>query len=642
MQSRTVAFILSVIITLTFAFYLRRVSNNRDWNTNHTNSRDDRNVEIQVKMMTSTNTHIPILYSSLPTCWPRKARSRVGNPGEILVRDVTSLSPYEGVIVGEDIGCQLVCNRMNMPEKQQKLLRKLITEEYHMNFVLDNLPLTTGNTKSGNFTIGVPLGFMEGSIAYIYNHLHFTIKYAPFHSTELHSKPAQDAKKGGGHRIISFEAKPYSIEHEQTKHETNPQSKCSHGNFTSLEQYKPLTVDANSIVWSFGVTWEESTKSSQETRWTVYLIFKPHEDHWVAMMNSAKIALFLTSLVAVMITFAVRRNRTKNSSVESDNEDREVTAWKFVRDDVRRPPSNPGLLAALVGTGSHLLLTTFMALVIACLRFVAPDNHAAFVDILLVLFTSLSMCAGYVSARFLMRWNKKSWKHIFAAGSIAPGISFLTFFVINMAVRAQSPAGAAPNITMIIVLSTWFFISLPLTVVGASVGFKGEVIKQSVPTNQTPLTIPPTMWHVKPWLTIAIGGIVPFSAVFTEVRSIFGALWLNQYYDAFGCLTLVMILMTIFCAEITVVFCYFQLRAENYYWAWRAFFTSGSCGVYLFLYAVYYFFTSLRMTSVVSILIYFGYMTLLSFLFCIMTGTIAFLACYWFTRCIYDEAMGTK
>ncbi|CUG92175.1 endomembrane protein 70, putative [Bodo saltans] len=383
MQSRTVALILSVIITLTFAFYLRRVGNNRDWHTKHTNNR---NVEIQVKMMTSANTNIPILYSSLPTCWPRKARSRVGNPGEILVRDVTSLSPYEGVIVGENIGCQLVCNRMNMPEKQQKILRKLITEEYHMNFVLDGLPLTAGNAKSGNFTIGVPLGFMKGGNAYIYNHLHFTIKYAPSLSTELRSKPAaQDAKKERGYRIISFEAKPYSIEYE-----TNSQSKCSLLNFTGLVQYKPLTVDANSIVWSFGVNWEESAEPSQETRWSVYLKFKPHEDHLVAIMNSAKIALFLTSLVAVMITFAVRRNHTKNSSVESDNEDREVTAWKFVRDDVRRPPSNAGLLAAFVGTGSHLLLTTFMALVIACLRFVAPENHAAFVDILLVLFTSLS------------------------------------------------------------------------------------------------------------------------------------------------------------------------------------------------------------------------------------------------------------
>jgi transmembrane 9 superfamily protein 2/4 len=154
--------------------------------------------------------------------------------------------------------------------------------------------------------------------------------------------------------------------------------------------------------------------------------------------------------------------------------------------------------------------------------------------------------------------------------------------------------------------------------------------------NQIPRHIPPTSWHINPWLTIAIGGVLPFGAVFIEVFFIFAAVWLNRYYYVFGFLMLVMIILTVTCAEITIVICYFQLCAEDYQWWWRSFFTSGSCGVYLLAYSIYYYFAgTLRMTNWVSILLYFGYMGLLSIMFAIMTGTIGFAACFWFTRYIY-------
>lgn len=99
---------------------------------------------------------------------------------------------------------------------------------------------------------------------------------------------------------------------------------------------------------------------------------------------------------------------------------------------------------------------------------------------------------------------------------------------------------------------------------------------------------------------------------------------------------LVMIITIVTCAEITNVICYVRLSAEDYRWAWRSLFTSGSCGVYLFLYATYYFFTSsVHTISFVPMLFYFGYMALLSVNICVMAGAIGFSACFWFTRYIY-------
>ena len=64
---------------------------------------------------------------------------------------------------------------------------------------------------------------------------------------------------------------------------------------------------------------------------------------------------------------------------------------------------------------------------------------------------------------------------------------------------------------------------------------------------------------------------------------------------------LVFVILIITCAEITIVMCYFQLCAEDYHWWWRAFLTSGSSAVYMFVYSIFYFFTKLEITKFVSL-----------------------------------------
>ena len=81
--------------------------------------------------------------------------------------------------------------------------------------------------------------------------------------------------------------------------------------------------------------------------------------------------------------------------------------------------------------------------------------------------------------------------------------------------------------------------------------------------------------------------------------------------------------------------CYFQLCAEDYHWWWRSFLTAGCSGLYLFLYSLVYMFSKMVMTRGVSILLYVGYMLIASYSFFTLTGTIGFLACFFFVRIIY-------
>ncbi|KAJ1413105.1 Nonaspanin [Sesbania bispinosa] len=80
-----------------------------------------------------------------------------------------------------------------------------------------------------------------------------------------------------------------------------------------------------------------------------------------------------------------------------------------------------------------------------------------------------------------------------------------------------------------------------------------------------------------------------------------------------------------------------EQACEDYLWWWRSYLTSGSSALYLFLYATFYFFTKLEITKLVSAIFYFGYMLIASYAFFVVTGTIGFYACFWFTRLIYSS-----
>jgi transmembrane 9 superfamily member 2/4 len=115
------------------------------------------------------------------------------------------------------------------------------------------------------------------------------------------------------------------------------------------------------------------------------------------------------------------------------------------------------------------------------------------------------------------------------------------------------------------------------------------------------------------------------------------SIWLNKYYFFFGFLLLVIIILILTSSEISIVMIYFQLCNEDYIWWWRAFFTSGTSAVYLFLYSVFYFFTKLHVNNFVMLITFFGYMSIISFLFFFMTGSVGFISTFWFVKKIYSS-----
>ena len=143
--------------------------------------------------------------------------------------------------------------------------------------------------------------------------------------------------------------------------------------------------------------------------------------------------------------------------------------------------------------------------------------------------------------------------------------------------------------------------------------------------------------YLSSYVTVLVGGVLPFGVVFVELFFILSSLWLDQFYYVFGFLFLVFLMLTLVCAELTIVLTYFQLCNENYKFWWRSFFTGGSCALYIWLYCLYYFFTKLEVITFVSGLTYFLYMYLVCAAIFIMCGFVGFICTAQFVHSIYGS-----
>jgi len=213
---------------------------------------------------------------------------------------------------------------------------------------------------------------------------------------------------------------------------------------------------------------------------------------------------------------------------------------------------------------------------------------------------------------------------------------FGIFFILNLALWTKHSSAAVPFGTLCALLALWFGISVPLTFLGAYLGFKKPPIEIPVRTNQIPRQIPTQSIYTRPLPCILMGSFLPFGCIFIQLFFILNSIWSHQIYYMFGFLFLVYVIVLLTCSETAILLCYFHLCSEDYHWWWRSFWTSGFTGVYVFLYSVHYFATKLSFTGATSTFLYFGYTSIIVLLFTLLTGTIGFLACFYFVYKIYS------
>jgi len=280
---------------------------------------------------------------------------------------------------------------------------------------------------------------------------------------------------------------------------------------------------------------------------------------------------------------------------------------------------------------------SFLTIIFSAMGFLSPANRGALIMAQLFLYVLMGVVAGYVTARLYKTFKGKSWqKATILTSTLFPGLCFSVFFLLDLIAWSQHSTDAVPFTTMVVLLVLWFGVSTPLVFFGSYFGYKNDALEFPVNTSNIPRQIPDQAWYMGMPFTLAVGGILPFGSCFVELYFILASVWMDQYYYVFGFLLLVFVILIITCAEITVLFNYFQLCAENHQWWWRSFCTAGSASIYVFLYSFVYF-KSLESNLFVTYVLYFGYMSLISLAMFLMTGFVGFTCTYWFNVVIFGS-----
>ncbi|XP_076877306.1 transmembrane 9 superfamily protein member 5 isoform X2 [Brachyhypopomus gauderio] len=599
-------------------------------------------IQLFVNRLDSVESVLPYEYDVFDFCKDVIEKRPSENLGQVLFGERIESSPYK-FSFRKDVPCQKVCTKtyaVSDEESKAKLdfLKRGMELNYQHHWIVDNMPVTwCYSVEDGQqyCNPGFPIGclvtqegrpkdaciidakFNKKSTFYLFNHVDITLRY--------HSG---DSENWRGSRLVSARLEPHSVKH------TDENSQSCKG--SPMEIPVDFTTDLT-VTYSYSIKFESTDEIRWASRWDYILVSMPHTNiQWFSIMNSLVIVLFLSGMVAMIMLRTLHKDIAKYNQVDQEDA-QEESGWKQVHGDVFRPPRSGMLLSVFLGQGVQIFIMTFITLFLACMGFLSPANRGALMTCAVVLWVLLGTPAGYVSARIYKSFGGEKWKsNVFLTALLCPGVVFADFFLMNLILWVEGSSAAVPFGTLLAVLALWFGISVPLTFVGAFFGFRKPVMEHPVRTNQIPRQIPEQSFFTRPLPGIVMGGILPFGCIFIQLFFILNSIWSHQMYYMFGFLFLVFIILLITCSEATVLLCYFHLCAEDYHWWWRSFLTSGFTAVYLFIYAVHYFFSKLQIQGAASTILYFGYTLIMVLIFFLFTGTIGFFACFWFVNKIYS------
>ncbi|KAF0724609.1 hypothetical protein LEN26_014498 [Aphanomyces euteiches] len=595
-------------------------------------------VPLFVNSLTSPETLLPIDYYNLPFCTPKEIEYKSENLGEYLTANRIENSPYVLKFL-EPKHCVVLCST-TYNQKQVHKFATMVKEKYRVNWIVDNMPVSLKYDDIQE--LGFPLGIFDKEIdktPRLNNHVKIRIFY---NNADDFSAPNPDEG-----RIVDFVVAPESYDYKPKNRVTGEEPErmdvCEPATNEPKDLYLLETPDKDlSVTWTYSVEWIEDNERTWRTRWDVFFEVGSGSDevHWFSIINALLIVLFLSGMVGMILMRSLHRDISRYNRVPTEEErmeEREESGWKLVHADVFRPPTTqPMLFCVMIGTGFQLLGMSIITLLFAAIGFLAPSNRGKLMIALLICFVLMGMVAGYASSRMYKMFKGKRWQlNTILTSTLFPGLMFATFFLLNLFVWGAGSDAAVPFGSMMVLVVMWFCVSVPLVFLGAFYGFRQPAVEFPVATSNIPRPIPLQPWYMTNFMTAAVGGILPFGAIFVELFFVLTSIWTDRYYYVYGFLLLSFLILIGTCMEITIVLTYFQLCGEDYNWWWRSFIVSGACGAYVMLYSTYYYWTRLDVENIIGSMLYFGYMSIISGALSLLCGTVGVMASLWFTKKIY-------
>ncbi|KAL7216533.1 hypothetical protein ACSBR1_028474 [Camellia fascicularis] len=148
---------------------------------------------------------------------------------------------------------------------------------------------------------------------------------------------------------------------------------------------------------------------------------------------------------------------------------KQLSGWRLVVGDVFREPNHSKLLCVMIGDGVQITGTTVVTIVFAAFGFMSPASHGMLLTGMIIFYLFLGTIAGYAGVRLwiTIKGTSDGWRSV--AWSVAccfPGICFVILTVLNFILWDSKSTRAIPVSLYFVLLSLWFCISVPLTLLG--------------------------------------------------------------------------------------------------------------------------------------------------------------------------------
>jgi transmembrane 9 superfamily protein 2/4 len=565
---------------------------------------------------------IPYGYTRLNICQPQRLVKAEDTLGEILTGEVLYTTDYIAN-TNEDQFCQILCYN-TFEEKTVNLIKRLIRSRYFTNWIVDKLPagLLLFNKESRQTSLkyfnGIPLGYVQNGVFYIYNHYQFHI---------LLNKIDDDK-----FNVVGFNIMPISIKHNK---EQEVCAKDEKSVLQNLEKEPQPLVEGN-ILFTYDVVFEHSD-ITLASRWDHYKTTRAGI-HWAGIIISEVLIVIISAIIVIVLCRNVSVDISNYNYRVSQLEEINEYDWKQIAGDVFRAPSvNVALLSSMLGTGTQLFLMVVATLFFGIFGFMNPEQRSNILNIGILFFCFMGLPGGYIAALFYRFWGGKSWIKVSLLTSfVFPGILIFGYIIVNIILTIEKSNASVHFSDIISLFVLWIFCTLPLILIGSFFGYKSRKINVPCEINRIPSSVPekPCYLHYK-YITF-LTGFIGFATIFIEFNYVMSALWRHQIYFVATFMWISFLLFVIVVGEMSILFVFLNLCRGDFNWAWKSFIMGSSPVIYIVIYSVFYFFY-LRVTRLSSMIVYFGMMGLISAMVLFICGTIAVLFNFVFLKIIYGK-----
>ncbi|XP_028098204.1 transmembrane 9 superfamily member 2-like isoform X3 [Camellia sinensis] len=465
-------------------------------------------------------------YYDFPFCLPEHVKEKKESLGEVLIGDRLASAPYKiDFLVEKD--AELACKK-KLKKEEVSQFRTALAQDYYIEMYFDDLPAWAFIGK-----VDRPYLAETNDYKYLlFTHMVFEFLYNKEHVIEITARIDQSFV------IDLTEDKEVNVE------------------FTYTVKWRETNI-------AFEKRMEKYSSSSSLPRHL--------RIHWFAVMNSCLAVLILLGCLVMFYVRVLKKDINKYANDEELLDNQEEKGWKNIHGDVFRYPKHKSLFAAAVGSGTQLFILMLSIIMLGFVGVFYPYSRGALLTALVVVYAITSGIAGYTAVSLYCQFEGTNWvRNLLLTGCLFCGPLCLTFCFLNTVAITYRATAALPLGTILVLLSIWVLVALPLLLLGG-IAAKNSKSEFQAPcrTTKYPREIPPQCWYRGILPQMAVAGILPFGVIYVELYYLFATIWGHRIYTIYGILFNVFIILVIVTAFVNVVMTYFRLAAENHEWWWR-------------------------------------------------------------------------